>query len=432
VVKSKIKIFYILALINLVVVSSCDTNDPPADCSLTLKLEEVSCTEAWITLTITNIQLPATVTLKQTNPSGNTKSQILTLNTQDSLLYIDSLLPNKNYTFSASHSGLSGISSNELNVLTLDTTTHNVSWQSFEFGEHGASFLWDVAIIEENNIWAVGEIYLKDSLGINDPKIYNVVHWDGNTWSIKRVEVLFRGNTITPPLNGVMALSSVNIWLVGSLPINGDGQNWQIFDLRTTLDPNISLSKTWGKDPNAIYFTGNAGSLVYYSGIEWKKIESGTDTRINDVYGIESGGNNTILYCPVSSYFIPGDKKILKIIDQKVDSVSWNRDIRLNSAWAPNENILYVCGEGNFVNKFGKWEDINLYPGATNSVRGNGLNDIFIVGDNGSIFHFNGMSWQMLNIPNDKGYSRVTTKGNMVVICGNHLGKGLIEVGIRN
>jgi len=54
------------------------------------------------------------------------------------------------------------------------------------------------------------------------------------------------------------------------------------------------------------------------------------------------------------------------------------------------------------------------------------------VGDSGAIFHFNGVSWMMLSTPNNKGYSKVAVKGNMVVICGNYQGQGLIEIGIRN
>ena len=90
-----------------------------------------------------------------------------------------------------------------------------------------------------------------------------------------------------------------------------------------------------------------------------------------------------------------GDKKILKIVDGKVDSVNWSKDVRLYSAWTNNENFLYVCGEGVFVNKFGTWEQINLPPITTNSIRGNDINDIFAVGSLGTIFHFNGISWQI-------------------------------------
>ncbi len=156
--------FCVLLLIILsLIVKSCNTTEPLDGQSLNLNLEDVSCTEAWIKLTATNFQLPATVTLKQTNSTDDTKSEILNLNTKDSLLYIDSLLPNQSYKFQSVIQSInqSEVNSNELRVTTMDTTSHNFTWQSFEFGEHGASFLWDVAIIEENNIWAVGEIYFK-------------------------------------------------------------------------------------------------------------------------------------------------------------------------------------------------------------------------------------------------------------------------------
>jgi hypothetical protein len=41
-----------------------------------------------------------------------------------------------------------------------------------------------VAIIDENNIWAVGGIYMDDSTGQPDPEPYGLVHWDGNKWNL--------------------------------------------------------------------------------------------------------------------------------------------------------------------------------------------------------------------------------------------------------
>ena len=427
-------IFGVLAISLGLLLKSCDTTDPPDNKSLTLKLEDVSCTEAWIELTTTNLQLPATITLKQTNPTGDTKSQILNLNTKDSLLYIDSLLPKQNYSFTACHSGLSGISSNELNVTTMDTTSHNFTFETFTFGEHDASFLWDVAIIDENSIYAVGEIYMNDTLGQPDPKAYNAIHWDGSQWELKRIMFYtFCGqqHKNSYPASSVMAFSESEIWV----SMNGD-QVAKIdngLQTQTICMPWIfSINKIWGSRSNDLYVVGNNGNVAHYVSGTWSRIESGTETRINDVWGIISKENETILYCPVSSFFVPGDKKILKILDGKVDSVSWNRDVRLYSAWAVNENILYVCGEGAYVNKFGVWNEIDLYPVETGSVRGNGSNDIFIVGDAGAIFHFNGVSWKMLSTPNNKGYSKVAVRGNIVVICGNYQGQGLIEIGIRN
>ncbi len=61
----------------------------------------------------------------------------------------------------------------------MDTTSHNFTWQTFTFGEHSTSTLYDVAIIDENNIWAVGEIYMNDSLGNPDPIFITLLQWNG-------------------------------------------------------------------------------------------------------------------------------------------------------------------------------------------------------------------------------------------------------------
>lgn len=91
-------------LLFILISLQCDTNEPtnPPPVvmpTLTLELEDAHCTEAWLTLMTKDLELPAELTLKQYNPTGDSLSQIFLLNTQDSLLYIDSLLPNQNYKF---------------------------------------------------------------------------------------------------------------------------------------------------------------------------------------------------------------------------------------------------------------------------------------------------------------------------------------------
>ena len=78
---------------------SCDTTEPPPEDKrkLTLSLEDKSCTEVWMQLTTENLQLPASVNIL----INDSLSQISILSTKDSLLYIDSLLPNKTYTIQA-------------------------------------------------------------------------------------------------------------------------------------------------------------------------------------------------------------------------------------------------------------------------------------------------------------------------------------------
>ena len=79
------------------------------------------------------------------------------------------------------------IQSEAVTVTTMDTTSHNFTWQTFTFGgQGGSSTLFDVAIINENDIWAVGEMYVYDSTGA--PVLYNAVHWDGSKWELKRIK----------------------------------------------------------------------------------------------------------------------------------------------------------------------------------------------------------------------------------------------------
>ncbi len=422
---------------------SCNTTEPPGDSiELMLKLEDVSCTETWLTLSTTNLHLPAEVNIKRTDADGNSVSQISILNTQDTLLYIDSLLPNTTYTFYAQTSSRIPVTSNKIQAATMDTTSHNFTFETYTFGGGGeASFINDVTIIDENNIWACGEIYLPDSLGNPDTDIYNAIHWDGEKWEPKRIKVYVNKNLVTLPLFGAFAFSAEDIWFSAGVPIHGDGRNWtqyHLFDMDILTQDDGSVYKIWGKNSADLYFVGNRGTIAHHTGqspeIGWQKIESGTRTIINDAWGITNENNEATVYCPVSSFFTPGDKKILRIKNNKVDSVSWSINRRPHSVWTNSDFILYVCGEGIFENKNNNWKEINITSVASNKIRGNDLNDIFVIGDFGFAAHYNGISWKTYdNLFNfNSGFRSISVKENIVAIVGRNNGYGIVTIGRRN
>ena len=89
----------VLLFIFIGLLQSCNTTEPPpAEKTITLTLEDAASIEAWIKLTTTNLQLPTTITLKQNNENRST----INLDKTDTLLYIDSLLPNTTYSFQVS------------------------------------------------------------------------------------------------------------------------------------------------------------------------------------------------------------------------------------------------------------------------------------------------------------------------------------------
>ena len=162
---------------------SCDSTEPPPIVpppppppdyrNITLTVEDISYTEAWINVKTDSISFPATITLLK-----NTNEEKFVLFNSDTTVYVDSLQPNVNYTFQAVLTG-DTIRSDTVKAKTLEPTSHNFTWETWEFGTHSSSALYDVAIIDENNIWAVGEIYMNDSLGNPDSKLYNLIKWNG-------------------------------------------------------------------------------------------------------------------------------------------------------------------------------------------------------------------------------------------------------------
>jgi len=323
----------------------------------------------------------------------------------------------------------------------VDTTSHNFTFQTWTLGEHSRSTLYDVAIINDTSIWAVGEIYLNDSLGQPDPIAYNAAYWDGSNWDLQKITVEFRGNMITPPLEGIFAFSNTDIWFVGSLPIHGDGTNWTMYDLRTTLDPNLSLSKAWGKSSNDIYIVGRSGSIAHYFNTNWQKIESGTELNIYDIYGQKTASGDYEIICVAAELSVSTNKKIFKIINNTVqDLPTAGVPSSLKGIWFKPGEKYYVVGSGMFTKTdiyssngwLAIWQGIT--ESYTGSIDGNNLKDIVVCGSYGEILHYNGNNWKSFKseLQLQRGtLGEVKIKDNLIIAVGHTLSQAVITIGRR-
>jgi hypothetical protein len=411
-----VKIYGIISLLFLAV--ACNTTEPPngEKPTLTLKLEDASCTEAWITLSATNLTAEggqATLILKQNDEVRDT----INLSSTDTLLYIDSLLPNTNYQYQAS-SIQNPATSNELTVTTMDTTSHNFTFETFTFGgSAGSSTLYDVAIINENNIWAVGEIYVAGT-SQNGYTKYNAVHWDGSQWELKRI--LYDGNFWV--IRTIFAFNENDVWFSAFVRFNGKNFiELPIPDILMGWSPN----KIWGTSSNDLYIVGNNGNIARYNGSRWNRIESGTTTNIQDIWGIDN-----LILCAVSNVASAGDRKIIKIKNNQVSNFLWDTGRRVQSIWFNSSNAIYTCGGGVFLLKDGiNWNEVTEIPlYYTESIRGDGLNDIIVVGDFGLLAHFNGTSWKVYDNPVADIYYSCAVRENLVVAVGMKGNSGFIVV----
>jgi hypothetical protein len=303
-----------------------------------------------------------------------------------------------------------------------DTTSHNFTWQTWTFGEHSSSSLYDVAIINDTSIWAVGEIYLNDSFGQPDPTPYNAAYWNGTGWELKRI--LYDGNIWT--IHTIFAFNENDIWF--SAFVRFDGNNFN----ELPIDPVLvgwTINKLWGTSSNDLYAVGNNGNIAYYNGTSWQKVVSGTDVDIHDIWGSKNSSTGKTTILTIASFQNYGTGMDLIKLDgitaSKLDTAGLR--IAQSSVWFKGGKNIYVVGDGVFykdnLNDL-TWQQDETHPLLfKRSIRGNDLNDIMIVGDFGLVSHYNGKSWHHYRgneLPNLAGsYYSVSINGNIVTAVGD-------------
>ena len=152
-----------------------------------------------------------------------------------------------------------------LQITTMDTTSHDFSWETIEFpSPYGSGVLHDVAIVNENDIWAVRAIFADNA----KPWLpYNAVHWDGQQWELKRIKTKACGGVDYPPIRAVFAFSRNDILFAH---IDGgityfDGINFNN-DCSLVTQLNGSANKMWGRSRNDLYVVSGNGFIAHYNG----------------------------------------------------------------------------------------------------------------------------------------------------------------------
>jgi hypothetical protein len=162
-----------------------------------------------------------------------------------------------------------------------------------------------------------------------------------------------------------------------------------------------------------LYFVGNNGTIVHYNGSQWRKIESGTDVDLIDIWGTPDGSIVWVAGKNLSkTVLIKIEKNIAKIVfeDQSPWQVIQDRlSGGLSSIWTDSKNFIYsttpVTAYRCLSGTSGEGKEIYPYDdylnGGTVTIRGNASNDIITSGNNASILHFNGYTWKKYEELND-------------------------------
>lgn len=431
------------SLLIMITLLSCNTTEPiPVNENIKITEIDAAVIEAYLNIQIENPSLNKEVVIERNGEkvisftASKTDTAITDTGLTESTLY--------KYKAKLTEKGKVIGESSEVSVTTMLPTSHNFVWEKYTFGGGGgSSVLKDVAIIDENNIWAVGEIYVKDSLGNDELIPYNAVHWNGTKWELKRIRYYGNCSAVEyPPLKAIWAFSADNILIT-----NGGSIGW--FDgsnvyLDCGVNPLLTgaINKIWGSSDKDVYVVGNKGNIAHYNNRWWEKIESGTNIDIQDVWGeVDNTTGKTTILVAASNIFFNEGMKLLQIKDNvitllKTDGLSWS----LSGVWFELGKQYYLVGDGIFQKKNleeEKWKNkpLDFTQYYTYRIKGNYYNDIIVVGSQGESLHYNGKNWKSFIEQTSLSYGNyysVAIKGNIAVTVGQDGDNAVIAIGRRN
>jgi len=373
-------------------------NPEPEDYGLVLEAVDVVCVEATFRVTASGVPETWTCGLYRDDSLVVTE----TITGQSGYIRDTGLLPAADYTYHVSYmkEGRDKDRSDPVAVTTLDTTSHDFTWTVETLGDAG-SYLNDVAIVDENNIWVVGYIKKGDS-------IYNAAHWDGEKWEMVLV------GSVGVTINGIYYISGDNIWVTTGIVYHWNGSEWEryhLWDMGIIHYPEDGgVYQVWGSSSDNVWFAGNNGTLVHYDGSRFRRVESGTDVDIQDI-----DGNDELTVATAWSYW-DQNSYLLEIRDKQV-SIKRHSSLP-NGDWTVGDAGLFysldVLQEHVLFNTvrtaFVRWHiasnttklilietTILNYLRPVHAIRANAVNDIYFFTTAGEIAHYNGMTFKHIN-----------------------------------
>jgi len=290
--------------------------------------------------------------------------------------------------------------------------------------------LRDVQIIDENNIWVVGEIE-------TDSTEYNAAIWDGIKWNLIQI----KPQGYVQELQTIFMINDEEIWFGrGSLPIYYDGST---FDMLTPAENGYPggfiINDIWGSSANDIYFVGTDGNIVHYDGTSFTKMTSPTTQDLDGIVGVvdsETGEKRIWVNgwggYPYRGFLMQYDGTDWEIVWDENNPFFEGSQYIEPTLHIPDEKylVIYSGGQDNSILSIHEQEDLQQYEilhydyhGFIRSLAGDKVNDIIGVGDLTNTIHFNGSTVvqidELENMVPAFRYLAVDSKGGIIVIVSD-------------
>jgi len=295
-------------------------------------------------------------------------------------------------------------------VFTLFTPVFSISepWNCLNPTPKGEN-LNDFWGSSESNVFAVGD---------NG----TILHFDGEYWSAMDSNVPYDKcctNCDPAKLTSVWGVSANSVYAIGQCGtvMHYNGNTWSRM---TAGEFPYDPQGIWGTSDSNIYIVDRLGDIFHYDGTVWRKQESIPEfSRLYDIFGFSE-----------NSIFAVGDGDgwILHYDGQSWKKIWFGFTEELKGIWGSSENNLYAISFNKIYHYDGNlWSQVDYdFSGTfTKSISGSSANDIYVVGYQGDIYHFNGNSWtynQAASINFNESFNTVWCSQNGHVFIGGSYG----------
>jgi len=270
----------------------------------------------------------------------------------------------------------------------LETSILNDVWGSspsnvFVVGENGAIYNYD------GNSWEKMDSPVSASIngiwGTSSSNVYavtqngGILHFDGDNWAMVASYENYR-------FNGIWGSSESDIFAVGfeGIILHYDGHNWDT----TTLGDTYHVLNIWGTSSTNVYAVGPHETVLHYDGVGWSIVT--TEEESGHMYsGVWGSGPDNVMVTGGSF-----DAKIIRYDGEEWDTMKVNSKYRLlNISGSSDSNVFAVGSNGNVMHFNGKeWSSIGdteaNFNDAYTGVWTYSLSDTFIVGLYGVVLHY--------------------------------------------
>ncbi len=226
-----------------------------------------------------------------------------------------------------------------------------------------------------------------------------IAHYDGVAWTIMLEDA-------GPRLQQIWAAGPDDIYVAGgfnseSVILHFDGAEWStVFS-----DMGGELSAIWGRSGNDVYAAGLFGRVLHYDGVAWSELGALPESRV--IRNLSGSGDKL---------WLAADSGILELEgDQLSFAVRWpiNWSIEALGGCAPTDVFAVGIGpvsgtgsQGLIVRREGTdWNPMQIpSTGSLHGVWCSSPGDVFAVGADSTVLHYDGSGWTKLSLPVAPGW----------------------------